>query len=582
MAIDMVGARAQALNSSPDDPILTQILEAVEDIRTAATAPKGSSSFAASVMAINSVAVKVMQVGTLSVGNLPGVGAPKTATLAPPTTPGQAAPPMALPAAAMAMNAVAVKTMYVEAMHIGTQSGGRGSQGPHGTPKPKQDKKESLLDRANKAVAPAAGVFGQVLGLMGQDNAAVQTFMGSIKLLTTEIGNLFIPALQQVSMYIQDVYRWIAGLDEGTKSNIRYWVGWGVAIISTAAAIKVVIAVLSPLVTILLAVRGAMMTLWAVSLAHPFLAIATAVAVVAVAFLGMSSSMSRATESVIQHLAQLRKMEELIERLRKGGPVTYEDFQGNQFTPEERRRILDTEGKPEERRRVLTEMRNDYGNRRLQQEVPADPKEADKKEQEILRASEIVRRGLLNAQDLRGRGTYAEQRREKVEESFRDAGYDGRQAREMTERHYLGGGNSGSNKERLSEDEINNLSNSRLTQFREQQARRRILDQALAQNGQVPITQSQRDGAAHGEKRDAKGNLLRAIPKEMQPQFSAFEQARKNIQVASLEGDPLQREQLQLQRQGNMQAERSAQTVESIRDMLNNWAQRFGLRQNNG
>jgi hypothetical protein len=85
-----------------------------------------------------------------------------------------------------------------------------------------------------------AGAQAGIVGLVAAGSPeAFQTFTGSIKLLTGEIGLGFIPVVIQMSGMLQNAADWVRDLDSGTKEAIGSFVGYGVVVgIATVATAK--------------------------------------------------------------------------------------------------------------------------------------------------------------------------------------------------------------------------------------------------------------------------------------------------------------------------------------------------------
>jgi len=586
------------------------------------------------------------------------------------------------------------------------------------------------LPQAAAAVAPAVGLFAGITSMMGADSAAVQTFTGSLKLLSTTIGNLFIPAITQASAFIQEAYWWFKNLDPAVKAQIQYWAGWGTAVLAGAAAVNVAIGVFGPLASVLgvvaaaalpvgvaalalgaalqsgitpgqilagtlkvlkdtweylkpaveafasaftatvpvvlqvteamagfigsaleplLPVLKAMMpalgafagvvagitapiflfgkalglllpavtmiagavagpfvsafklgaaavgALWPLIVAHPYIALAVAITAVGVAAMKMSEGFDQVAKRIENASTRVQELEALLGRLRAGEKVTYEHLQGANFTPEERSRFLATEGKPKERRKFFEDIHGEGNKEGL-----------ERWEQEALKAQQAVEAGLKKTQNLSVFSTHpAEQRRQAVIEEFKAQGHNEKRASQLTDQYLPGARESREYQEKLraahgglflppkpglgplddyslGDDKLKNLTGSKMAEINRKRARLEISEKALEQKGDVPTTLAQRqaqgkkDGQAApppgpGEPGKAKEPFARAIPKELQPQFSGFEQARKNIQIATLEGDPNSRLTLQEIRNGNRESEQRSQKVSSIFDLLTNW-----------
>ncbi len=102
--------------------------------------------------------------------------------------------------------------------------------------------KKSSLDAAkgitNKAaVGFAAGTASMTASVAAASPVAFDTLTGSIKLLTGEIGMMFIPAIVEVSKWLQDAANFIHSLSDETKSTIAGIALWTVGIMGAVAVI---------------------------------------------------------------------------------------------------------------------------------------------------------------------------------------------------------------------------------------------------------------------------------------------------------------------------------------------------------
>lgn len=108
---------------------------------------------------------------------------------------------------------------------------------------------------------------------------AINTFTGSMRLLSMEIGRAFIPYLVRASYYIQQARQWVRGLSQEQKDNIARWVATGTAIAGAVLIIPKLVAAFSMLAA---AAQSAFVAM-AFLAANPFAAALLAIAAAALA-----------------------------------------------------------------------------------------------------------------------------------------------------------------------------------------------------------------------------------------------------------------------------------------------------------
>jgi len=542
------------------------------------------------------------EIGQVITGQSAGIPAAPT----PSPTPMNPTAAMALSLTNLAVQAMSVGVLMIDNLVIGNQDN-KGAKGQDiyeekKKKEPKEKQGPPLLQQASQGIGKGAGMFDGILSLIGgSQSAAVQTFLGSIQLLGGAIGSLLTPALINASEALQEAWNWFNGLNQTTKDTIGYWLSWTGVVVGTAVAVKLFITVLSPIGSLLAGVVGAFRlatvaasAFGAVIMAHPIVATVAAVVALGVAVAALSGAFKTVGDKIENTLAKINDLEAALERLRGGGKATFEDFNREEFTAEERRQVLATEGKPKERQQLLESIAGGGGLAApgvttQSTLIPQDPAKAKAKEMEARLAADAVKEGLENTKKgawFPGAGGTPENyvaRKQAVAEAFERRGMTAEQAKEAANRHLPAGGKGTQlDQGNLSDKEIGDIAQEPLRAIRRQQLRQEVARRGLEQGGNVPITlEDRRKAEKEGGKTGPDGKpLLRSIPKEVQPQFSSFEQARKNIQIASLEGDPIQRAQMEQMRENNRHAAKTEGNVAGILASIRAFLARQGFGEN--
>src|SRR5262249_47444284 len=68
----------------------------------------------------------------------------------------------------------------------------------------------------------------------------MQTLTGSVQLLSAELGTVFLPVIEDVIDFLQDLARWFEDLDPATKETISTWIRWGAVLLGVVVAGKAV------------------------------------------------------------------------------------------------------------------------------------------------------------------------------------------------------------------------------------------------------------------------------------------------------------------------------------------------------
>lgn len=109
---------------------------------------------------------------------------------------------------------------------------------------PSKEFQESIKGWSSAINAGAMALGGLSAAATGAAAAASpmvwETFTGSVRLVTASIGSAFIPALIEVSAWLQKTARWIQSLDQDQLKSIGRWIIWGGAI---ALAIPILVTI---------------------------------------------------------------------------------------------------------------------------------------------------------------------------------------------------------------------------------------------------------------------------------------------------------------------------------------------------
>jgi hypothetical protein len=111
----------------------------------------------------------------------------------------------------------------------------------------------SLQERADALVSLSTRVFATgtaaITGFAAAASpAAIDTLTGSVKLLSAQIGQSFIPIVAKASYQIQQARLFVRNLDDATKSNIVQWVLYGTAVAGAVVVTVKIVGVLTKLV----------------------------------------------------------------------------------------------------------------------------------------------------------------------------------------------------------------------------------------------------------------------------------------------------------------------------------------------
>ncbi len=197
-----------------------------------------------------------------------------------------------------------------------------------------------------KGIGAAAGAayFAMDAAILGVVAAAspdvFQTFTGSLKLLSAEIGTIFLPLVIQTAYWIQQASHYVRELTPETREQVLTWAKWGLILTGATFALVKLVAVGKSL---------SMAFAWMSSfnfaaLLNPFVlgAIAATAAIAGLAYALYHLS--------TQHTSAIAANTAITHRLDQGGDMSMDDF--NQLDPRIRQRYLGTNSRSA-RRQIL-------------------------------------------------------------------------------------------------------------------------------------------------------------------------------------------------------------------------------------
>lgn len=97
----------------------------------------------------------------------------------------------------------------------------------------------NVADRVSGSGFGYAATSGMALGAVAAGSMdTFKTFTGSLRLVSGEIGQLFIPAVVKVSGYLQGMADWIKGWSEATKTGVGSLAAFGIGLVGAVHAFK--------------------------------------------------------------------------------------------------------------------------------------------------------------------------------------------------------------------------------------------------------------------------------------------------------------------------------------------------------
>lgn len=129
------------------------------------------------------------------------------------------------------------------------------------------DKLEGATRKFTLSIAGMALGFGK-LGSDASGTKAFELLAASVEILGSQIGVLFLPLLEDLTVGIYNVAAWIRGLDDDTKTQIATWLEWAAiggvvvtGILALASAAAFLVAALSPVLLTVVGVTAAIAAL---------------------------------------------------------------------------------------------------------------------------------------------------------------------------------------------------------------------------------------------------------------------------------------------------------------------------------
>jgi len=238
----------------------------------------------------------------------------------------------------------------------------------------------------NFTLAATAGFAGATAAAVGFTAAAspahMQTLTGSVQLLSASLGQVFLPVIEDVIDFLQDLAFWFHDLDPSTKETIATWVKWGAILLGVVVAGKAVATVLGlvssflgPLNAALRlaaagfvglggAVKAAASGMAAFAAANP----ATIILGVVGAVIALAAAFGGSNEQLDRMVRNFEEMDALLAQIQSGGPLTANTLR--QVFRSSNQDILQqlqlAQGNPARQRQILAE-----AERRLRERVEA-------------------------------------------------------------------------------------------------------------------------------------------------------------------------------------------------------------------
>jgi hypothetical protein len=179
-----------------------------------------------------------------------------------------------------------------------------------------------LQDRISEFTAASARIFltgaAAITGFVASASPdAINTFTGSIRLLSGEIGRAFIPAFTKAIAVIQGARNYIRGMSDETKENIVKWNLWVLGITGAIFVASKLIAVLMGLVPVIKLIGSALLLLGAHPAIAGILLLATAVGVLAVKLAGLRAEAeayqkTKTTSATVQQVAEDKEVKGIL------------------------------------------------------------------------------------------------------------------------------------------------------------------------------------------------------------------------------------------------------------------------------
>lgn len=219
---------------------------------------------------------------------------------------------------------------------------------------------ESINKLGHIGIAGLTGVTGAIMGLVrAADPVGFGMFEVELKILSRSIGQIFIPLLREATEAVKGLSAWFDALSPEVRQQVRDWTRLGLKVLAGLAAFalvgKVVSGVMSVFGTLGSAIRGVMLAfqligtvgvtaftgivsavrtaygaiqaLWALSVAHPFIAIATAIAAVTAAVLAMNGAFGSVSKQIETATNMIQRLKAEIESLKGGGKAKTENIE---------------------------------------------------------------------------------------------------------------------------------------------------------------------------------------------------------------------------------------------------------------
>jgi hypothetical protein len=279
---------------------------------------------------------------------------------------------------------------------------------------------ESFTKLGNVGMSGLLTAKGAILGLVkAADPVGFRMFQAELEITAMWAGRIFIPILRDVTQAVRQVGEWFEHLSAEQRQQIRDWTRLGFKILAGMAAFavvaKVVGGVISVLSTVVSVVRGvvvafqllgtagalawsgivsmvqtaraAISSLYTLAAAHPFLALATAIAAVTMAAGAMRGAFSNVKGIVEDATRKIEELEALLRKYESGGRANFRDV--DKLSAEDQRRLAEAGNDREKQKAVLEQMK-----REAEEELAQHPAE---KEEQI---AANVRQALEETQDV--------------------------------------------------------------------------------------------------------------------------------------------------------------------------------------
>lgn len=415
------------------------------------------------------------------------------------------------------------------------------------------DKQQKSIETFRAIQQHAAVAFaGGSAGLMGLAAAgspqAYDTFTQSLQLLATTVGGSLVPYLMKLAYWFQDAAEWVRNLSQETKDGIAKWAVYGVAAAGvTAAGMKLISMLRSAWAVIgqgVAAVRTLIGVIQAASVslaANPFTAWIVGIGALVAIVGGLALAFHALAHGIESASAKAADLENILDRLASGGKATGKDIRAT-FTAQEQSEYA--QAKDDSERLALAQRIVAESNQALAH--------AESPDQVAARRARVLE-ALQHTQQARGQWEWWENFDEWASHRI---GLESPATRSRAERMratreaqtavfgsvaaegvaFQRAGVDISASGNLTAQQIRDIASAVSAGSERARTRKAVAESVIAQKGRMPSL------AAGGKQH------MNALPREGHPHFSPFEEARRQLQLASLGKSPIEEQTLREQR----------------------------------